>query len=85
MKNAVIGLGSVALVAVVAWLLLFGATDPCTALGTQAAPVVARQPPSARPAITDALAGLAVPQCAALAVRLRFGDESAIQVRTVGR
>jgi len=83
MKNAIFGLGSVVVFVLLGWLFTFGAASPCDALRAQAAAAYAAETPEVRAAVQDGIGRLNPVQCAAIALRLKAGDRSAIAVTVI--
>ena len=75
MKQGLIGFGLVLLVAAVGWLIAFGATAPCAAMGAEAKRL-SEAPDTKSKAVGAMLAGpqgasLSALECAATAVRIK--------------
>ncbi len=75
----VILLGFVAIIGG-AWLILFGATPPCVALGVRLTEAMKNEPPEVQKAAADLPKEMSPVLCAAGAFRLAAGDKSFVKV-----
>ena len=66
------------------WLALFGTAPPCDAVVEQVPYVIAGRPKEAADATYAAVAKLSSLRCAGIALQLKAGDKSALQVAAVG-
>ncbi|MSP62081.1 MAG: hypothetical protein EXR72_17455 [Myxococcales bacterium] len=83
MKNAAIGLGAVLVIALVAWLVVFGATAQCDAMRAGVDEATQAEPPEVRQAAREATMALGSIQCTAIAARLKAGDRSVLTIAVV--
>jgi hypothetical protein len=74
----------VALVADV-WLALFGTAQPCEAVAEQVPSVIADQSKEVVDETHVMLAKLSPLQCAGIALRLKVGDKSVLQLAALGK
>jgi hypothetical protein len=85
MKNAIVGLGAVVLMAAAGWWLTFGALSPCDAMRAEARRVADAEAGLIGRAIGSALVEVRTNdftplQCASTAVKLRLQGKEALKV-----
>ncbi len=85
LRNIVLALAGGAALFAVVWLFAFGTMAPCDALAAQVWPLIAGQPKEVADATYAETAKLSTLACAGIALRLKAGDTSAVQVVVVGK